>query len=373
MAEACGSPEAAGEAAADAPTAKKQRREVHTVTLKAVGARGLSSRIECLSSHTLKHLAEVLCSHVMPDMCRDADECGLDAHLWWFTVGETQHVCDMWFDDDGIPAASTSLASLGLSTGSRLLFEYDMGDTTTVSLLVEGVVGAPNAEGSALRMPRVVSDSASIQARPSPGAMDLAFPTLSAYLLKGYGDLDIGRGCDSHGDWWGVIHSGDGAVCRSIEAKKAFSDMDEALLSFDRALAERAHSGDDDGGNLLKCAQVYPSGTHMKPLPQHTFQTLSAFNGWELQDVKWDFDFNFQLPRDWRASKPDFSFASAFPKINAKLLQRNGVCWWFSIVNRRMLAFKGKAKKTGHAEPYAKTGKHRTLHGMLTEMEGMVK
>lgn len=380
MRASLGSPEAGmtSEAAADAPTAKKQRREVQTVTLKAVGGRGLSSRIECLSSHTLMDLAEVLCSDVMPDMRQQADDCGLHAHLWWFTVGGTKHVCDTWFDDDGISAASTSLASLGLSTGSRLRFEYDMGDTTTVSLLVEGV-GAPGAEGSALRMPRVVSDaspSAAEQARPSAGAMDQAFPALSAYLLKGHGDLDIGRGCDAHGFWWGVIHNrGDGLTCRSLEATHAFSDMEEALLCFDRALAERARSGEKDEWNLLKCAQVYPSGKHMKPIgPTMTFtiDVFSLSSGGARREHP-PADFNFQLPRDWRGSKPAFSFSSAFPKINAKLLQRSGVCWWFSIVRGRMLAFKGKAKKYGEKEPYATTGKHSTLHGMLAEMEGMIK
>jgi hypothetical protein len=44
----------------------------------------------------------------------------------------------LYDDDDELPlAASTRLSSLGLHEASRLLFEYDLGDTTIVTLKLE--------------------------------------------------------------------------------------------------------------------------------------------------------------------------------------------------------------------------------------------
>jgi hypothetical protein len=162
------------------------------------------------------------------------------------------------------------------------------------------------------------------EAEEAPGAMDFTFPALSVYLLQGHGVFDIGRGCDADGCCWGVIRNhGDGAVRRSLGAKCAFSDMDEALLCIDRALAERGGARGEKVG-LLKCAQVYPSGKYMKPLVPPTTFTIDLFSlqsGGAFKELPPHDDFNFQLPLNWRGSKPDFSFASAFPKIDAKLLQ----------------------------------------------------
>jgi len=49
------------------------------------------------------------------------------------------------------------------------------------------------------------------------------------------------------------------------------------------------------------------------------------------------------------------------------------MCWWFSIVNGRMLSFKGKAKNGQDAAPSFATTKHSTLHAMMAEMEDQVK
>jgi hypothetical protein len=66
-------------------------------------------------------------------------DCGLHEHLWSFTLGSRQFVCETLYDDDDeLPlAASTRLSSLGLHEASRLLFEYDLGDTTIVTLKLE--------------------------------------------------------------------------------------------------------------------------------------------------------------------------------------------------------------------------------------------
>lgn len=157
-----------------------------------------------------------------------------------------------------------------------------------------------------------------------------------------------------------------------------FDDIEEALLCFDRALAQRHNSGDDDGDNhgmsLLKCAQVYPSTMQMKPVVPFKGFTMNGGNahqGGSYSSVT--FDFNFQLGIEWRSTKSDFSFSDTFSKIHAKLSQKSGVCWWFSILNGKMLAFKGKAKKGHDAEPYAATEKEKTLHAMMAEMENKVR
>jgi hypothetical protein len=93
---------------------------------------------------------------------------------------------------------------------------------------------APVAAGAAAGRQRVLDEVAK-----GAIAADLAYPTLSQYLLNGRGALEIGRGCCSMGFWWGVIHNqGDGLTCRSLEAMHAFDDPEARpfLLSKDAVL-----------------------------------------------------------------------------------------------------------------------------------------
>ena len=98
-------------------------------------------------------------------------------------------------------------------------------DTQALKLTARGVLSnalppAPVAAGAATGKQRAPDEVAQ-----GANAADLAYPTLSQYLLKSRGTLEIGRGCCSMGFWWGVVHNrGDGLTCRSLEALQAFDD-----------------------------------------------------------------------------------------------------------------------------------------------------
>ena len=406
------------------------RRAVEKITL-AVYLRGQHTwTLELLGSTSLSQLATLLCDRVVQAI-RPEDYAAY-AHMWTFTVGKAEVLGRTKWDsrsryvssygdyaepDDRDPA--TRLTQLRLSDRSRLLLEYDMGDTCRVAMKVLRTDEAARGDNLPRWTPAVSHVNEvlrgtekwrtlmeAVPAYRSPARIDEAYPKLAALVMRsGKGgnedeDEDEGEDEDEHEDEFECEHApamefllGLSAMeCREddatflavgtvendlLYAPVAFESIDELLTTADSAIRPDATLQSIRAGwvtHFLFPAslpsdveeRVELSKTQRDDFgPARRYHRMEPVAAARLSAA----DTGAPTPD----SPPRFSFAEAFPRTNAQLT--SGRFRWFKYEPLRMLltVCVGRGRGADRRQPQhvcrAWKAKFDSLHELLCAVE----
>lgn len=275
-------------------------------------------------------------------------------------------------------------------------------------------IGPMPASDTAADYPRVtgvarVPERAAPAPAAAPGAMtfDSAFPSISARLMQN--KFDVGCGSDLFGDknWlMGFGSNANGGKCPSFtffaEGTVPFDDANEFWWCMEQGTV--AQLGDenlsiskitfrrDDGSthavekvdpDFSVILRAFPAACDPASFPTEYRDDLyvdvldivhskSPHGKQVSHQERWA--FNYQLPPDWQATQPTFSFADAFPKCALWLThstpgQRSH---WFRIEHGVIAAFNTKNGNKKVLQPVCQTHSHDTMHAAWAEMEAVL-
>ena len=245
---------------------------------------------------------------------------------------------------------------------------------------------------------------ASVAAAPAPVTFDGAFPHITNRLLKN--KLEVGVGSDLFGKNWlmgGGSGRYDGKVskyCFFAECTVPFSNADELWASLDQGIVVQmsggypcitkttyyrndgsTHTAESVDHESIVIARAFPAAHDSATFPDE-FQ-VDAMNGGmdtlfgppsphgEQLSAMERWAFNFQLPLDWQATQPNFSFATAFPKCTRWLTHNvpGQKAHWFRIKRGVIAAFNTKHSVKKEPEPFYETDDYDTIHEAWADME----
>ena len=251
---------------------KKKRRKTSRPLLKAVVLG---------EYHTWTDVGKLLFQYHLHEILQE----DLSSHLWRFQTRERKS-----FDPD-LPLLSPQSKNI-ISAGSELLFHYDEGSPTIIEVTIERIYTIPE-ESSLSDYPiqidlisqdekqivkQRVESLATMHTTTTTAAavrMDEAFPRLSKVLLGPPNGMDIGirNAASSTWSWWGRVWGGENVSrFHCIEAFEPFTDIDEALLTFERGL-EKQQTTDEARVNSSVHNNNYLNAT-VNAIPSHVPKTL---------------------------------------------------------------------------------------------------
>jgi len=350
--------------------------------------------------HSLTTVAEQLFEHHLSRVLGE----DLDDHLWSFTLNEKRLRSDV------------TLQQLHIEQDMQLLFSYDMGSPTRISVLIDRVVAPaeypiadypmkkPETGEQANKRQRVSEQLAS--AAPAAVTFDTAFPLLCRRLLEEHQvRLELGYGSDVHnGSGW-ISCCGGGiqpSYTTSIDGATPFTDANELFACLEAGIARQTGAGfptmnkkaiyrRPDGSTYSVIFDEYDNmEVHLRPFPRSVapasfpdeYYRLPAMftEGRRKPHVQVDaadvfveqmdrWAFNFQLDEAWL---PTFDFTATFPKC-ARWLTYQGAksAHWFSFTNGVLSAHKVKngMKRVSSCND---TLEYESLHECFLDMEAQL-